>query len=50
MSIKPLCNNCGKELTEFGAILLSTPDKENNVKKHHLCKECYDELIKRLQI
>lgn len=40
MAIKPKCNKCGKELKEFGAILLSPP-KGNIVKKFHLCKKCY---------
>jgi DNA-directed RNA polymerase subunit RPC12/RpoP len=45
MAIKPVCDKCGKELTEFGAILLSPPDQENNVKKLHLCKECYHKIV-----
>ena len=39
--IKPICNRCGEELTKFGAILLSPPDKKNKVKKYHICKKCF---------
>ncbi|MFH1402269.1 MAG: hypothetical protein ABIG87_01420 [Patescibacteria group bacterium] len=46
MAIKPICDKCKKELTEFGAILLSPPDKNNKVKKFHLCKKCYEHIIK----
>ncbi len=42
MSIRPLCDKCKQELTEFGAILLSPPDRENKVEKYHLCKSCYN--------
>lgn len=37
MAIKPVCDKCGKELTEFGAILFSPPDSNNTVKKFHIC-------------
>ena len=46
MSIKPKCNKCNKELTEFGAILFSPPNESSEVKKFHICVECYNELIK----
>ena len=45
MSIKPICDGCKKELNEFGAILLSPPNKNNEVKKFHLCKDCYKKII-----
>ncbi len=41
MTIKPICKRCGKELLDFGAILLSPPDDSDKVIKYHLCKECY---------
>ncbi len=44
MAIKPKCNKCGKELTDFGAILLSPPDKTSMVVKYHLCKDCFQEI------
>ncbi len=40
--IKPICNKCKKELTKFGAILLSPPDENSKVDKIHLCVECYN--------
>jgi hypothetical protein len=47
MSIKPNCDKCGKELNDFGAILLSPP-AGLMVKKYHICKECYKEMEKEL--
>lgn len=49
MSISPKCANCGKELDDFGAILLSPPDNENNVQKLHLCKGCYQKIALELK-
>jgi len=46
MAIKPICDKCKKELTEFGAILFSPPNKKNSVTKYHLCKKCFKEIIK----
>jgi len=46
MAIKPTCDKCKKELIEFGGILLSPPDKENKVRKYHLCVNCYNKLVK----
>ena len=45
MGIKPKCDKCKKELKVFGGILLSPPKKEV-VKKYHLCKSCYTEIVK----
>jgi hypothetical protein len=45
MSIKLICDKCKQELSDFGGILLSPPDKDGMVKKWHLCKECYEEII-----
>ncbi len=47
MAIKPKCDKCGKELKEFGGILLSPP-KGNDVKKFHLCRKCYGEIMKAI--
>ncbi len=44
MSIAPHCDKCGNELQEFGAIILSPPDKDSKVIKFHLCKSCYNSL------
>ena len=49
MTIKPTCNKCKKELEDFGGILLSPPDSDEMVKKYHLCKECYEKLIKEFE-
>jgi hypothetical protein len=45
MAIKPICDKCRKELDDFGGILLSPPDEHSNIKKMHLCKKCYNEII-----
>lgn len=45
MAIKPTCDKCKQELTEFGGILLSPPNELNQVTKYHLCIVCYKELI-----
>lgn len=43
--IKPVCDRCGDELTDFGGILFSPP-RGRTVTKLHICKPCYSELIK----
>ena len=42
--ISPKCDLCGKELNDYGALLFSPPDEKNNVKKAHICKDCYNKL------
>ncbi len=49
MAIKPKCNKCKKELKEFGGILLSPPNKNDEVKKYHLCKKCFEEIKSSLK-
>ncbi len=49
MSISPTCDKCHQELTAFGAILLSPPNDQNEVKKRHICTSCYDEMEKDFQ-
>lgn len=44
MAIKPKCDKYGNELTEFGAILLSPPNEDSEVKKFHICVECYKKI------
>lgn len=44
MAIQPICDKCHQKLQEFGALLFSPPDDKSNVKKFHLCKNCYQEL------
>ncbi|MCX6801334.1 MAG: hypothetical protein NTZ73_04045 [Candidatus Diapherotrites archaeon] len=48
MSIKPKCDKCGKELTEFGGILFGPPNRNSKVKKHHLCRKCYKKIAAEL--
>lgn len=48
MAIKPICSKCKKELNDFGAILFGPPNEENKVQKHHICKDCYNQIIKEL--
>ena len=48
MSIKPNCDKCKQELTEFGGILLSPPDKQEMARKWHLCVDCYNDIAKDL--
>ena len=43
MAITPTCDNCGQELTKYGAIILSPPDVDGKVKKFHICTDCYVE-------
>ncbi|MBW3020596.1 hypothetical protein KY334_04825 [Candidatus Woesearchaeota archaeon] len=44
MSINPKCDKCKKELNDFGGILLSPPTNDM-VRKYHLCKNCYQEIV-----
>ncbi|MBI4177086.1 MAG: hypothetical protein HY516_01855 [Candidatus Aenigmarchaeota archaeon] len=44
MPIKPVCDKCKNEPDEFGALLLSPPSKDNEIKKFHICVKCYREL------
>lgn len=45
MAISPICDRCGQELTKFGALLFSPPDSSNEVRKYHICVDCYKLLI-----
>lgn len=49
MAIKPVCDKCKKELDDLGGILLSPPDDNNQVKKFHLCKNCFNSIAKSLK-
>lgn len=48
MSIKPVCDKCGKELKSFGGIFLSPPDRKSMVRKYHVCRDCSKALMKEL--
>ncbi len=41
--IKPICDFCTEELTDFGGLLFSPP-VNNMVEKLHVCKACYAKL------
>lgn len=45
MAIRPMCDRCGKELQEFGAILLSPPNEQSDVRKLHICVDCYEIIV-----
>ncbi|MDQ5944184.1 MAG: hypothetical protein QG658_251 [Patescibacteria group bacterium] len=45
MAISPVCDLCRKKLKDFGALLFSPPNKKANVKKFHVCKPCYKNLL-----
>jgi len=49
MVIKPICDKCGNELIEFGGLLFSPPDTSGRTRKWHLCKTCYEEIIKEFK-
>lgn len=44
MTIAPVCDRCGSELSDFGALLFSPPE-EGKARKFHLCKKCYKAII-----
>jgi hypothetical protein len=46
MTIKPVCDSCKRELDDFGAILFGPPDSQNQVKKYHICKDCFEKIKK----
>ncbi|MHA2067906.1 MAG: hypothetical protein ACXABY_26390 [Candidatus Thorarchaeota archaeon] len=48
MAIKPMCDKCGRELGEFGAILMSPPDNKGMSKKFHICTKCYGLIIESM--
>jgi len=48
--IKPICDRCGKELEEFGALLFSPPDEDDKVIKYHLCKKCFNALASDFKV
>lgn len=50
MAIKPTCDKCKLELTDFGAILLSPPDEIDMVHKYHICKTCFLQYERNLNL
>jgi len=49
MSINPRCNKCKKKLKSLGGILFGPPRKDSLVKKSHLCKTCYNKIVKYIK-
>jgi len=49
MAIKPVCDKCKKELEVFGGILFSPPDEKGYVRKWHICKPCYEKMVKEFK-
>ncbi len=45
MALSPKCDKCTDELVDFGGILLSPPNENDMVRKYHLCKSCYAEIV-----
>lgn len=48
MAINPQCDRCKKELKEFGGLLFSPPNEKNEVKKNHLCVDCYNTITQEI--
>jgi hypothetical protein len=48
--INPLCDKCGNELNEFGAILLSPPDSNDEHLKSHICVSCYGVMLPKFNV
>ena len=49
MPIKPICDKCKNELNDYGALLFSPPNLDNDVKKYHICKDCYNKIINTIE-
>ena len=43
--IQPYCDRCKKEMFTSGALVFSPPFTANEVRKWHLCRTCYGELL-----
>jgi len=56
MSINVSCSHCRKELNRPGALVFSPPDNYdesyifNNVKKFHICSDCWTDLAKWIEL
>ena len=49
MAIQPVCDICKTELDTSGGILLSPPNEKNEVRKFHLCVDCYGKVEDNLR-
>lgn len=43
--LKILCDRCGFELKELGALLFSPPEGQTVIKRH-LCIQCYADIVR----
>ena len=43
--IEPACHKCLKELEDYGAIVLSPPERDGRCDKYHICKKCWEKLL-----
>jgi len=58
MSISVVCSHCRKELNRPGALVFSPPDNDyisksdnfDNVKKFHICSDCWTDLAKWIEL
>lgn len=41
MSIAPICDSCGNELAEPGALVFGPPTGQGWARKYHLCVGCF---------
>lgn len=41
MAIEPVCDRCGEKLESFGGLVFSPPSEKNEVRKFHVCVDCY---------
>jgi hypothetical protein len=48
MTINPTCDKHKKELDCFGALLFGPSNDESGVKKFHIYKNCYNNLVQKL--
>lgn len=47
--MKIVCDICNKELKSKGGLLFGPPDREDLVKKTHLCCRCYGKVAQRIR-
>ena len=45
MALTPACDFCKNELNDFGGLVFSPPDEQSEVKKLHICRDCYQKII-----
>ncbi len=48
--VKPKCGFCDKELQTYGGQLFSPPLKGGEMKRLHVCRACYNRLMKLMKL